>query len=201
MNPKTKIVGITGGIGSGKSTFCEFLKEKKYVVINADNLAKDLLATDEKIKKQVIAAFGEYSYKNNQPDKKFLAEKVFSNPENVYRINSIIHPVVIEEIGKLLEKYSATEKIIFVEAALIYEAEMEDLFDYVVLVTADEEIRMQRKAKNDNMTESEFIMRSNNQIPDSEKKKAADIVFENNSFQNDLKQKTEILLMILSGTK
>lgn len=197
MKTKMLKIGITGGIGSGKSTFCEYLKEEKFVVINADNLAKDLLAKDEKIKEKVIASFGKDSYKNNEPDKKFLSEVVFSDPENVYKINSIIHPVVIEEINKLIEKYSASEDMIFVEAALIYEAEMEDIFDYVVLISANEENRMNRKLNNDNMPEEEFIKRNNNQIPDQEKKKVADFVFENDKSKEDLKKKAQILLLML----
>ena len=197
MKAQMKKIGITGSIGSGKSVFCDYLIEKKYTVINADNLAKELLVKDQNIKEQVIEAFGPDSYKNNQPDKKFLAEKIFPDPENVYKINSIIHPVVIDEIRKLIDKHSAKEKIIFVEAALIYEAEMEDLFDYVVVITADEKNRMQRKEKNDNMSTEEFLRRNNNQIPDSEKKKAADFVFENNSTKEDLRKKADILLLML----
>ncbi len=199
MKTRTLKIGITGGIGSGKSKFCEYLKNKKFVVINADDLSKELLTNNKKIKDQVLETFGPDSYKNNKPDKKYLSEIVFSDPENVYKINSILHPVVIEEINKLIEKYSTTEKIIFVEAALIYEAEMENLFDYVILITADEKTRMQRKAKNDNMSEEEFLKRNENQITDAEKKKAADFVFENNSSINELQKKADILLLMLKS--
>ena len=99
MNTHTLKIGITGGIGSGKSTFCKFLESKNYVVINADSLAKELLATNENIKQKIVEAFGPGSYKNGMPDKKYLAEKVFSDSQNVFRINSIIHPVVIERIN------------------------------------------------------------------------------------------------------
>jgi dephospho-CoA kinase len=199
MKTRTIKIGITGGIGSGKSEFCKYLKSKKFIVINADNLSKALLANDKNIKDQIIETFGTESYKNNKPDKKYLAEIVFSEPENVYKINSILHPVVIEEITKLIENHSVKEKIIFVEAALIYEAEMEDLFDYVVLITAEKKIRMQRKAKNDNMSEEEFLKRNENQVPDSEKKKAADFVFENNSSIDELQKKADILLLMLKS--
>lgn len=201
MSTKAKKIGITGGIGSGKSVFCEFLKEKSFVVLNADELAKELLAKDAGIKKKVITEFGDEAYKNEIPDKKYLAEKVFSDPNNVEKINSIIHPVVIKEIEKIFEKYSGTQKIIFVEAALIYEAEMDELFDYIVLVTADEKIREERKKKYDDMSAEEFQKRLNNQIPDSEKKKAADFVFENNGSKSDLRKKADLLLLMLSTKK
>jgi len=199
MKTRTLKIGVTGGIGSGKSKFCEYLKNKKFVVINTDDLSKELLTNNKKIKDQVLETFGPDSYKNNKPDKNYLSEIVFSDPENVYKINSILHPVVIEEINKLIEKYSTKEKIIFVEAALIYEAEMENLFDYVILITADEKTRMQRKAKNDNMSEEEFLKRNENQITDAEKKKAADFVFENNSSINELQKKADILLLMLKS--
>lgn len=201
MSTKAKKIGITGGIGSGKSVFCEFLKEKSFVVLNADELAKELLAKDAGIKKKVITEFGDEAYKNEIPDKKYLAEKVFSDPNNVEKINSIIHPLVIKEIEKVFEKYSGTQKIIFVEAALIYEAEMDELFDYIVLVTADEKIREERKKKYDDMSAEEFQKRLNNQIPDSEKKKAADFVFENNGSKSDLRKKADLLLLMLSTKK
>lgn len=199
MKSKARKIGVTGGIGSGKSVFCDFLKEKSLVVINADDLAKKLLASDGSIKNKIIENFGADAYKNGLPDKEFLAENVFSDPANVEKINSIIHPVVIKEIERLFDEYSVTEKIVFVEAALIYEAEMDDLFDYIVLITADEKIREERKNKYDNMSAEEFRKRLNNQIPDSEKKKAADFVFENNTSKNDLKKKAEILLLMLNA--
>lgn len=201
MKPHTLKVAVTGSIGSGKSAFCKFLAEKGYLVINADDLAKEILASDEKIKSKIIKEFGKASYKDDKVNKKFLADKVFSLPGEVRKINSIIHPKVTAEIKKIFSDLEGTEEIIFVEAALIYEADMEDMFDHVVLVTADETIRRERKTNNDNMSEEEFGKRNSNQIPDSEKKKRAEFIFENNSSPDELMKKAELFLTLLPGLK
>jgi len=197
-NKKLK-VAITGSIGSGKSLFCKYLEKCKYNVISADDTAKVILSSNEIVKKKIIREFGEESYLKGELNKIFLAEKVFSNPENVEKINSIVHPETIKKIGNMMDKILLKEKIVFVEAALIYEANMEELFDYVVLITANEQIRKERKIKNSNFTEEEFIKRNLNQIKDVEKKKRADFVFENNEGINELKQKADFLLNILNA--
>ena len=201
MNYHTIRVAITGSIGSGKSTFCKLLSEKGYSVISADELSKKLLTSNIKIKEKIIKAFGEESFTNNQVNKKYIANKLFSSTTNVQKINSIIHPVVATEIKKMLDENEGKEKIIFVEAALIYEADMESIFDHVVLITANENIRKQRKIKNGTMTADEFEKRDANQIPESEKKKRADFIFENNLSLDDLKKKVELLIIFLSSEK
>ena len=202
MKSQIKKVAITGNIGSGKSEFCKILSEKGYYVINADELSKELLITNKEIKSKIIKAFGSESYINNEINKKFIAEKAFSSPANVQKINSIIHPVVVSEVKKIFNEKAGKEKIIFVEAALIYEADMENIFDYVVLITANEEIRKERKIGNNNMSADEFEKRNMNQIPDSEKKKRSDFVFGNNTSLIALKSKAELLIILLtSGSK
>ena len=181
MKNKSLKIAVTGAIGSGKSTFCDYLSSKGFPLLKADDISKEILANDSEVKKKIIKAFGEESFKDGKPNKLYLAEKVFSNAENVVKINSILHPKVIEKTKDLLGELSINNNLIFVEAALIYEADMEYLFDYVVLVTADEKIRMQRKTKFDNFSEKTFVERNQNQIPDEEKKKRADFIFENNA--------------------
>ena len=198
MKHHTLKVAVTGSIGSGKSAFCKILADKGYTVINADELSKKLLASNEKIKNKIKKVFGSESYKNNEVNKKYIANKVFSSAENVQKINSIIHPAVISEIRKIFNELEGKEKIIFVEAALIYEADMENMFDNIVLVTADENIRKQRKISNGNISAKEFEKRNSNQIQDIEKEKRADFVFENNSSLEDIKSKAELLLTILT---
>lgn len=192
-------VGVTGSIGSGKSLFCEYLSQKGFPVIKADDISKDLLVSNERIKSKVKKAFGESAYINNEINKKFLAEKIFSDPENVFKINSIVHPEVIRKINGLFEDQFKSERIIFVEAALIYEADMENMFDYVVLITADEKLRMERKIKSNKMTEEDFLKRNENQIKDEEKKKRADFIFENNGTIAELERKAELLLLMLTA--
>ena len=194
-------IGITGSIGSGKSVFCSILEEKGFPVINVDELSKQLLLTDEKIKERIIKAFGKEAYSGEAVNKKYLAGKVFSDPINVQLINSIVHPAVIREVGEKMKTILNEHDIVFAEAALIFEAEMEELFDYIVLVTARTEVRMKRKMESNGYTEKEFLNRDSNQIPDEEKKKRADFIFDNNGSTGQLKIITELLIKILEGLK
>lgn len=193
-NKKLKIA-ITGSIGSGKSAFAELIEQKGFTVLNADNISKEILSSDRKVKEKIIELFGRNSFEGNEINRKYLAEKVFSDADNVRIINQILHPVVIERISELMKSYLQTKDKIFVEAALIYEADMEEMFDYIVLVTADKEIRFKRKSGV--LSLDEFENRDMNQIPDSEKRKRADFIFENNGSIQELKNKVDLMLSLL----
>ena len=199
MKFDTRRIAVTGNIGSGKSAFCKILTDAGYLVINADELSKKLLVTNENLKNKIIQTFGYEAYVNGQINKKYIADKVFSSPTNVKKINSLIHPVVISEIDKIFIEKEGREKIIFVEAALIYEAKMESLFDYIVLISSEEDIRKKRKINNGSMREEEFYKRNSNQFSNDEKKKKADFIFENNSSLDDLKIKADLLLNLIAG--
>ena len=196
----TKIrVAITGGIGSGKSTFANYLASKGYVVINADDISKDILSFDERIKKKIIKEFGSNSYNDGKLNKKFIAAQVFSNPANLNKLNSILHPQVVQKIDSLIEEKYKEKKIVFIESALIYEADIEKYFDYVVLVTADFNIRLKRSVANEKFTEDDFINRDKSQIPQEEKEKRADFIFSNNGSKKDLIEKADLLLLTLNS--
>ena len=192
-------IAVTGGIGSGKSLFCNFLNQLGIPVISVDEVSKELLETDKDIRGKIIKAFGSESFNGNIANKKYLAEKVFSNPLNVITINSIIHPKVIKKVNILADEKLRSANIVAAEAALIYEADMEKYFDYVVLVTSDINLRIKRKVEKENYTEEQFYKRNENQIPDDEKKKRADFVFENNGSLEDLQTKAFLLTNILKG--
>jgi dephospho-CoA kinase len=192
-------VAITGGIGSGKSTFANYLDSKGYAVINADEISKEILSFDEVIKKKIIKEFGNNSYKNGKLNNEFIASQVFSNPVNLNRLNSILHPKVLQKIDKLINIKYKDENIVFIEAALIYETDIEKKFNYVILVTADLNIRLKRSIKSGNFTEDDFIKRDKNQIPQEEKEKRADFIFSNNGSKNDLFKKADLLLLTLSS--
>jgi len=191
---KTKI-GITGNIGSGKTEFCKYIAGKGYPVIEADELAKNILASDKEVQAEVIKAFGTESFSNGAPDKKFLAETVFSDPEKVVLINSIIHPAVIAEIEKRIEGLFVSNDKVFVEAALLFEAEMEEMFDLIVLIAADKEKRFARKSKQLDLADIE--KRDDNQILESEKKGASDFTFQNDGTLEELFAKAELLLKLI----
>ncbi|OIP55443.1 MAG: dephospho-CoA kinase [Ignavibacteria bacterium CG2_30_36_16] len=198
---KQKIkVAITGNIGSGKSLFSNYIEDEGFVVLKADEIGKEILADDEKVKQKIIKLFGAGSYINGKPDTKYLAQNVFSNLGKVQKINSVIHPAVISIINKKMNEELNLKPVVFVEAALIYEADMEEMFDFVVLISADEKLRMERKKSSISLSEEEFLKRDHNQIPDSEKRKRADFIFENNSTMADLKAKANLLLMMLQSS-
>ena len=189
-------VGITGGIGSGKSVFSSAMKEKGFPVIFADEIAKEILATDPLVKELIIKEFGKEAFPENKLDTKYLAEKVFPDAGNVEIINAIIHPPTIEKIISLMKSELLKHNIVFVEAALIYESELEDLFDLIVLITADEETKKKRKIAQ-GMSESDFMMRLRNQIKDEEKAKLADFIFINNGEKKDLYKKADLFLKLI----
>lgn len=200
MNKIRKIkLAVTGGIGSGKTAFCGFLKSEGIPVINVDDVSKDLLENDTEIIKKITRVFGENSYLDGKPNKKYLAEEVFSNSENVFKINSILHPKVIKKVDILADDLLRNNNVVAAEAALIYEANMESRFDYVVLIKADKNIRMKRKIELENYSPEQFIKRNENQIPEEEKAECADFVFENNGNLDDLKNKAFLFSKIVIG--
>jgi dephospho-CoA kinase len=199
MKIKKVKAAITGGIGSGKSTFANFISGKGFPVINVDEVSKEILVSDKDVKLKIENEFGKESFKNGEINKKFLSEKIFSNPHNVIKINSIVHPKVIEKVNSLIAGKLKSFDLVFAEAALIYEAEMEKYFDYVILITAEEKLRLKRKVELDNFSEEQFLKRNENQIPDTEKKKQADFIFENNGSLDELNKKSDLLIKILKS--
>jgi dephospho-CoA kinase len=197
---RTKLkIGITGNIGSGKSLFSKYIKSFDYPVLNADEISKTIIASDPAVKKAIIDKFGDEAFINGKINKKYLAEKIFTVPKNVLLVNSILHPKVIGELEKKINGELKKNNLVFVEAALIYEAEMENIFDYVVLISSEANLRKQRKTELDNFTEKDFMNRERNQIKEEEKKKRADFIFENNRSKQDLEDKAEFLIKILNG--
>jgi len=189
-------IAITGNIGSGKSTFSEFAAQAGYPVIYADDISKKLLSHDEKVRDLIIKQFGDKSFIKSEPNKNFLAKEVFSDPVKLQKLESILHPRVIQSIEKLSTELLKSSNIIFVEAALIYEADMEAMFDYVVLITSKRDLRLKRKAAI-GLSEEDFCKRELNQIAEDEKKKRADFIFSNDGTIKELNSKFKFLLIAL----
>ncbi|HCY77310.1 MAG TPA: dephospho-CoA kinase [Ignavibacteriales bacterium] len=189
-------IAITGNIGSGKSTFTKFAEDAHFPVLRADDISKEILAGDEKVHQLVIKEFGNDAFVNGKPDKNFLADEVFNNPDKLQKLEKILHPRVIKSLEKSSTDLLKNNKVIFIEAALIYEADMEDMFDYVVLITSERNLRLTRKIKS-GITEEDFIKRELNQISEEEKKKRADFIFSNDTSIQDLKMKFKLLLLTL----
>lgn len=194
-------IALTGGIGSGKSLVSDIIIELGYDVINADKLAKEILLTDETVKSKIIKEFGKDSYTSEGINTKYIAEKVFINPNNVKKINSFVHPPTIKKIESLAAEILKTKKIVFVESALVYEANLEDLFDHILLVTADDNLRIKRVMERDKVSEEEVKVRMENQIAEKEKRALADFVIDNNSSIDDLKNKVKFFTTVFESIK
>ena len=194
-------IGITGGIGSGKSLVSKIIEEAGYKVFNADIIAKIIMLEDESVKELIIKAFGNESYNGDELNTKHVSEKAFSSVENINKLNSIVHPPMVYKINELMNSELENSKIVFVEAALIYEAEVDEILDHVLLVTADEEKRIERVMQREigRLSKDEIVERMKFQIPESEKENLADFTIKNNSSLADLEMKVKMFLTVFES--
>ncbi len=199
MKYQNLVVGITGGIGSGKSTFCEILTQNNFPVIHSDNMAKEIMATDDAVKKRIIETLGTQSYFNDgKINTHYLRDIVFNDFEKLQILNSIVHPAVIKKTKEKIEDLKKNNHIIFVESALIYEANFDKLFDFIILIYSEQRERLRRVKQRSNLTDEEILKIMQTQIPDEEKRKYADIIVENNDNIDELKSRAKFILTILN---
>lgn len=176
MNSKLKI-GITGGIGSGKSFVCRLFSQLGIPIYYADDRAKELIATDVSLRERIVQLLGSEALTENGLDKAYVAKRVFAEKPLLEQLNAIIHPVVTEDFEKWVENQSAP--FVLKEAAILVETGSYKQLDKLILVTAPEEIRIERVLKRDKITREEVLQRMRNQFPDEEKIPVADFVIEN----------------------
>ena len=187
------VIGITGGIGSGKSLVCKYFRELGIEILEADVLAKELMQTDAALRKQLQEKFGKEVFTNDGIlNTHYLAEKVFTNKQQLALLNSLVHPIVRKELEAKISCYESEKKFQFIviEAALIFEAHINDLMDYILVVDAEEELRIQRVMKRDNTTREKVIERMNMQMSAKEKREYADFVLESNGTKEGLDRKS-----------
>lgn len=199
MKSKILKVGITGNIGSGKSVVSDYIQNLGYTVIRSDLIAKELLSNDPKIKKQIENCFGDDVYSNGILNTKYLADKIFTTKKNVNLINSIVHPATIKRINELIKAGEHKSNIVFVESALIFEAEIESMFDKIILVFTEKKERIERVKKRENVSEDEIIKRMKFQIEDEKKKNKVDFILYNNSSIDQLQRNVSFLINILES--
>lgn len=171
------IVGLTGGIGSGKSTIAKMFKKLGVPVYDSDKEAKILMNTSGTIKNAVINLLGEKSYIKDKLHRKYVAQKVFNDPALLEKLNKIVHP----EVKKHFQEWRAKQSYHYViqESALIFENKSQGNYDKIVLVTAPKPMRIARVVQRDNIPESEVLSRISNQLKDTVKRSSADYVIEN----------------------
>jgi dephospho-CoA kinase len=171
-------IGITGGIGAGKSTVAGIFKVLGVPVFDADVTAKNILNTDPILRKQIAAAFGSETYKNGLLDRKYLATRVFNNPDQLAKLNALVHPATIEAADKWASRFTDKPYIIK-EAALLFEAGTNEGLDYIIGVTAPKELRITRVMARDQVSREEVLSRMQHQLDDTEKMKRCDFVIDN----------------------
>ena len=181
------IIGLTGGIGSGKSVAGDFFIELGIDVIDADHVSKNILDDNESAKKLFLEHFGEkFIDKNNNVDRALLRDEIFKNEDKKEALESIIHPLVREEIFNFIENSNSVYKIIMVP--LIYETNSQDFYDKIVVVDCKEENQIIRASKRDNKTKNDIINIMKNQASSDERMSIADEVIKNDSSLDDLKK-------------
>ena len=183
------IIGLTGGIASGKSTVSKYLAEKGFKVYDADKIAKDI-SGKKSVQEEIILTFGnEILDENGNVDRKKLKEIVFENKKKLKQLNAIIHPKVIDFYKELKEQN--TDKIIIFDVPLLFESGIDKFCDKILVVISDYKIQLNRIVERDKIDRdlAEKIIKS--QLSNEERIKKADVVIENNSSLEDLFEKVE----------
>ncbi|MCF8412798.1 MAG: dephospho-CoA kinase [Melioribacteraceae bacterium] len=196
---KSLLIGVTGGIGSGKSTFCNIAQKAGYPILFADDISKKFLGTDPVVKSKLIKRLGTQSYSNGKPNKDFIADKIFSSPEILKFVNSVLHPptidYIVNESNLLLQSYL----LVFVESAILFEAKMDDIFDLIVLVKSETDLQINRVKKRNNLTEEKIHLILNSQLPDENKESKCDFVINNIKGIDDLEEKSKFVLGLIEN--
>ena len=181
-----KIIGLTGGIGSGKSTVLELFKILGVKTYSADESAKKLVNTDPYLINLIKSSFGENIYDKGQLNSKKLSDIVFEDKEKLILLNSIIHPAVAKDFKLFLN--SNNEDYIVKEAAIIFETKSENNYDKIILIQSPLEIRIERVINRDNISREEVMKRINNQLDENLIIDKCDYVIRNENIE-DLEDK------------
>ena len=192
-----KVIGLTGGIASGKSTVSNYLITKGYRVIDADIIAREVVKKDSIGLEKIISTFGEsILHKNGHLNRKKLREIVFNDENALNRLENITHPLIINKIKENIEEFSNNDEIdlVFLDCPLLFEMSLEYLVDEVWLVSTTIQNQISRIIQRDDTTPAKAKNIINQQMPLDEKAKKSDVIIENNSTIGTLKSKIDFLL-------
>ena len=176
-----KVIGLTGGIGSGKSSVLEIFKKIGISTYNADESAKELIGSDKKIIYSIKQLFGEDIYYENELNSKLVSKIVFNDKEKLKSLNSIIHPAVAVDFDNFCSKHR-DENYIIKEAAIIFETKTENFFNKIIYVKAPKEIRIDRVMQRDNLSRDDVLNRIQNQINETSIIDKCDFIIDNINF-------------------
>ena len=191
MNHSVKTLGVTGGIGSGKSAVCNVLAELGATIFSADQVAKDIMVTHPEVIQEIQDAFGKESYfPDGQLNRAYLAQRIFGDEDKVAEINKIVHPRVFQAFQQEKKKAQDEQVPLLVhEAALIFESGGYKHLDAVLVVHAPVETRIQRVTERDSASRQQVLDRMAHQLPPEELLGRADYVIENDSDLDTLNQR------------
>jgi dephospho-CoA kinase len=176
-----KVIGLTGGIGSGKTTVAKLFEELGVPVYNSDLKAKKLMQNSKELRTAVIGLLGKESYVLQKLNKKYIADKIFEDKDLLQKLNAIVHPAVRQDFIKWAKKESSP--YVIQEAAILFENNSYKTFDKIILVKAPKNVRLQRVLTRDAISEKEILTRMENQWDDSKKIPLADYVIENTDLE------------------
>lgn len=180
-------IGITGGIGVGKSVVTRIFKVLGIPTYDADKEAKDIMVKSDAVRQALIKTFGEETYFSDHTlNRAWLAKKVFSDAKELAKLNAIVHPAVIKDAEDWAEAQTSLYSV--KEAALLFESGSYKSLDYTILVTSPEALRIERVMKRDQVTEEEVRGRMAKQMPESEKEKLADFIVYNDDEHSLIEQ-------------
>lgn len=185
-------IGITGGIGSGKTVIAQLLETMNIPVYLADIESKKLTESSEQIKNGLIQLFGQDIYTEGRLNKPQLASIIFTNKASLAAVNKIIHPVVKNDF----KVWSDKKQIVAMESAILFESGFQDCVDYIICVSAPLETRIERAMKRDNLSRQHIIERINNQMPQEEKEKRSDFVINNDGIHPLIPQVEKIVSIL-----
>lgn len=196
---RTKVVGLTGGIGSGKSSVLQLFKNKGVTAYVADMEAKNLMQHDENLMNKIIQAFGEKSYENGVLNRVFLANEVFKNTDKLKILSSLVHPAVQKHFKQFLKEIN--DPFMIYENAILFENGFDKNCDYIITVTATKELKISRVMERDSFTKQQVLDRMHNQWEDEAKIQKSDFVIENIDWQNTVKQVEDIYSKLVKLTQ
>jgi dephospho-CoA kinase len=176
------IIGLTGGIGSGKTTVLNLFIKLGFETYVADIEAKNLMNSDAELMQDIVKLFGKDAYKNNELNKAYLAEIVFKDKKKLSDLNALVHPKVREDFQKFVKKSKNT--FIIYEAAILFESGSNKLCDFTITVTANLEDRIQRVVKRDGVSKSQVLDRIQHQLNDEERIKKSHFVIANSDLKS-----------------
>jgi len=179
-----KVIGITGGIGTGKTKALNFFKSKNIPCYESDRRAKDLLNSEMELIKTIKSIFGEDIYNESGIDRKALAGIVFNQKESLKILNDTVHPFVKSDFDKFIKKQKS--KIIFYESAIIFEHAMQEYFDKIILLISPFKDRIKRLIKRDGLSLDEIKKRISNQFDDKDKIPLSDYIINNKSWKDTI---------------